>query len=112
MATRKVPRLGFMSGALFAEYSEILHRPAIAHLHLRAARETDRLLMVIAASGMWRNPASADPAPDSGDDHLSALLANWTGSRLITGDRRLLDRPPRPGTVLTPRAADSLIRQP
>lgn len=104
--------LYLMSGALFAEYSEVLRRPAIARLHVRTVPETDRLLMVMAANGMWRQPASADPAPDSGDDHLWALLASWPGSRLITGDRRLLDLPPRPGAVLTPRAADTFILPP
>lgn len=104
--------LYLMSGALFAEYSEVLRRPAIARFHQRPGREIDRLLMVVAANGMWRQPSSAGPAPDSGDDHLWALLASWPGSRLITGDQRLLDRPPRPGTVLTPRVAETLIRLP
>lgn len=101
--------LYLMSGALFADYSEVLRRPAIARLHRRTDPEVDRLLMVLAANAMWRQPAAADPAPDAGDDHLWALLASWPDSRLVTGDRRLLDNPPRPGTVLTPRAAGALI---
>lgn len=101
--------LYLMSGALFAEYSEVLRRPGVARLHRQTDDEIDRLLMVLAANGMWRHPVSADPAPDSGDDHLWALLASWPNSRLVTGDKRLLDSPPRPGAVLTPREAASTI---
>ena len=98
-----------MSGTLFAEYSEVLHRPAVARLHRRTDDEIDRLLTVLAANGMWRQPAAAAPAPDLGDNHLWALLASWPESRVATGDRRLLDNPPRLGAVLTPREATSLI---
>lgn len=101
--------LYLMSGALFTEYSEVLGRPGVARLHRRTDDEIDRLLMVLAANGMWRQPAAAVSAPDSGDDHLWALLASWPGSRLVTGDMRLLDSPPRPGAVLTPREADGLM---
>ena len=101
--------LYLMSGALFTEYSEVLGRPGVARLHRRTDDEIDRLLMVLAANGMWRQPAVAVSAPDSGDDHLWALLASWPGSRLVTGDKRLLDNPPGPGAVLTPREADGLI---
>ena len=101
--------LYLMSGALFAEYSEVLRRPGVARLHRQTDDEIDRLLMVLAANGMWRQPADAVHAPDSGDDHLWALLASWPDSRLVTGDKRLVDNPPRPGAVLTPREAASLI---
>ena len=101
-----------MSGALFTEYSEVLRRPAIARLHRRTAHEVDRLLTVLAANAMWRQPAAAAPAPDTGDNHLWALLASWPESRLVTGDRRLVDNPPRFGAVLTPREAIALIGSP
>ena len=101
--------LYLISGALFAEYSEVLRRPGVARLHRRTDDAIDRLLTVLAANGMWRQPAAAAPAPDPGDNHLWALLASWPESRLVTGDRRLLDCPPRRGAVLTPREVSPLI---
>lgn len=101
--------LYLVSGALFAEYSEVLRRPAIERLHQRTGDELERLLTVLAANGMWRQPAVAASAPDAGDDHLWALLASWPDSRLITGDQRLLDNPPQLGAVLTARGASALI---
>jgi len=101
--------LYLVSGALFAEYSDVLRRPAIARLHRRTGDELERLLTLLAANGMWRQPAVAASAPDAGDDHLWALLASWPDSRLITGDRRLRDNPPQVGAVLTPREVSALI---
>ncbi len=98
-----------MSGALFTEYSEVLHRPAVARLHRLSDDEVARLLTVVAADAMWRQATTAAPAPDAGDNHLWALLASWPESRLVTGDQRLLDSPPRLGAVLTPREASGLI---
>ncbi|MDE2763041.1 MAG: putative toxin-antitoxin system toxin component, PIN family [Gemmatimonadota bacterium] len=98
-----------MSGSLFAEYSEVLCRPAIARLHRLADDEVDRLLTVLAANAMWREPGTTASAPDAGDNHLWALLASWPESRLITGDRRLLDDPPGPGAVLTPCEVSGLF---
>ena len=65
--------------------------------------------MILLANGMWRQPAAAAPAPESGDNHLWALLASWPESRLVTGDRRLLDCPPRPGAGLTLGEVSPLI---
>ena len=98
-----------MSGSLFAEYSDVLRRPAIVRLHRLADDEVDRLLTVLAANAMWREPATAASAPDAGDVHLWELLASWPQSRLVTGDRRLLDDPPRFGAVLTPREVSGLV---
>lgn len=98
-----------MSGSLFAEYSEVLRRPAIARLHRLADDEVDRLLTILAANAMWREAATTAFAPDPGDNHLWELLASWPEGRLVTGDRRLLDDPPRFGAVLTPREASGLI---
>ncbi|MDE2980310.1 MAG: PIN domain-containing protein [Gemmatimonadota bacterium] len=101
--------LYLVSGALFAEYSDVLRRPAIARLHQLTGDELERLLTLLAANGMWRQPAVAASAPDAGDDHLWALLASWPDSRLITGDRRLRDNPPQLGAVLTPREVSAVI---
>jgi len=101
--------LYLVSGALFAEYSDVLRRSAIARLHRRTDDEIERLLTLLAANGMWRQPAPAAAAPDSGDNHLWALLASWPDSCLVTGDRRLHDNPPQLGGVLTPRQASAFI---
>lgn len=69
-----------MSGSLFAEYSEVLRRPAVARLHRLSDDEVDRLLTVIAANPMWRQATTASPAPDAGDNHPWALLAIWPES--------------------------------
>ena len=98
-----------MSGSLLAEYSEVLRRPAVARFHRLSADEVDRLLTVLAANAMWREATATVSAPDAGDNHLWALLASWPQSRLVTGDRRLLDNPPRLGAVVTPREASGLI---
>ena len=99
-----------MSGSLLAEYSQVLRRPGIARLHRLTDDDIDRLLTVVAANAMWCQPTVTASAPDSGDDHLWALLASRPDSRLVTGDRRLLENPLRPGAVLTPREAALAIR--
>ena len=101
--------LFLLSGDLFAEYSNVLVRPGIERLHRRPGEEIESLLFDLAANGMWRNPTSTSPAPDPGDTHLWELLASWPESRLVTGDRRLLEFPPRPGAVLTPRSAIEFV---
>lgn len=95
--------LYLMSGALVSEYSAVLRRPGVARYHQRTAKQIDRLLTDLAANAVWREPTAADPAPDSGDNHLWALLASHPGSLLVTGGRRLLENPPRRGVVVTPR---------
>lgn len=99
-----------MSGSLLAEYSQVLRRPGIARLHRLADDDIDRLLTVLAANAMWCQPTVTAPAPDSGDDHLWALLASRPGARLVTGDRHLLENPLRPGAALTPREAVLAVR--
>ena len=98
-----------MSGTLFDEYSRVLCRPGIMRRHGRTAGEIDEMLRVLAANATWCQPASVASAPDAGDDHLWALLASQPDSRLVTGDRRLLEQPPQPGVVLTPRQAVRMI---
>ena len=41
-------------------------------------------------------------APDSGDDHLWALMKACRGIVLVTGDRLLLENPPDFASVLKP----------
>ena len=95
--------LYLMSGALLAEYSAVLRRPRIARLHGRTGDELDRLLTELTANAVWRRPSNHPPAPESGDNHLWALLSSWPHCRLVTGDRLLLEDPPDTAVVLTPR---------
>lgn len=105
--------LYLMSGALFSEYSAVLRRPAVVRYHQRTERQIDQLLTDLAANAVWREPPASDAAPDDGDNHVWALLEGHPGSCLITGDRRLLDNPPRPGSVVTPReVADTFADEP
>ena len=92
-----------MSPALLDEYRAVLLRPTITALHGLAEPDIDRVLVELAANGMWREPASPVAAPDPGDDHLWALLTACPGSILVTGDRRLLDHPPVNSSVILPR---------
>ncbi|MDE2662994.1 MAG: putative toxin-antitoxin system toxin component, PIN family [Gemmatimonadota bacterium] len=95
--------LYLMSEDLIAEYAAVLRRPALVRRHGLNDRDIDQLLTELTANAIWCEPAAGGAAPDAGDDHLWALLASHSGSRLVTGDRLLVDNPP-PGTpVLTPR---------
>ncbi len=95
--------LYLMSSALLAEYSTVLRRPRIARLHGRTDDELDRLLTELTANAVWRQPSTGPPAPESGDDHLWALLSCWPDSRLVTGDLLLVENPPFTAAVATPR---------
>lgn len=92
-----------MSADLFEEYASVLRRPAVARLHKRADDELYRLLGEIAANATWRTPEPSMRAPDPGDNHIWALLADLGGGRLVTGDRLLQDNPPDGASVLSPR---------
>lgn len=92
-----------MSPALLDEYRAVLLRPKITALHGLAEPEVDRVLVALAANGMWREPGAPAAAPDPGDDHLWALLAGSPGSILVTGDRRLLEHPPEGSSVVLPQ---------
>ena len=97
-----------MSDELLSEYSRVLRRPGLVRLHGLTDEELDRLLADLVANAMWRAPAAADDAPDTGDQHLWALLAIHPQGCLVTGDRLLLEHPPRSVSVLSPRSfADS-----
>ena len=101
-----------MSDELLSEYSCVLHRPGLVRLHGLTGEELDRLLADVVANAMWRAPAAAGNAPDTGDQHLWALLASHPQGRLVTGDRLLLENPPGSVSVISPRSfADSFLPQ-
>jgi len=93
--------LYLLSPALLGEYCSVLLRPKITALHGLAESEVDHLLIEITANGIWREPTSVRPAPDRNDDHLWALLGDFPGSALITGDRLLQENPPAGNRVLS-----------
>ena len=93
-----------LSDALLSEYSCVLRRPGLVRLHGLTDEELDRLLADLVANAMWRAPAAAGDAPDTGDQHLWALLASHPQRRLVTGDRLLLENPPGGVSVIAPRS--------
>ena len=97
-----------LSPALLREYREVLLRPAIASRHRLRPVEVDAVLTELVASARWREPASEPPAPDPGDNHLWALLAQ-RDVVLVTGDRLLLESPPAPASVLSARSFLELL---
>jgi putative PIN family toxin of toxin-antitoxin system len=92
-----------LSLEVLAEYRSVLLRPKLVERHGLTESEVDRLLVELAANAMWREPEGGARAPDRGDDHLSALLAAYPGSVLVTGEGLLPDNPPTPGAVISPR---------
>ncbi len=94
--------LYLLSPALLDEYRSVLLRPRLTRLHGLTDAEVDRVLVDLAANAIWREPNQAPAAPDPGDDHLWALLNAFPGSRLVTGDRLLLENPPAHSSVITP----------
>lgn len=99
-----------MSDELLSEYSCVLRRPGLVRLHGLTDEELDRLLADLVANAMWRAPAATGDAPDTGDQHLWALLASHPQGRLVTGDRLLLENPPGRAFVISPRFfADSFL---
>ena len=95
--------LYLMSGDLLAEYASVLRRPRLVRLHGRSEEEIDRLLVELTGNAIWREAPTGDTAPDANDNHLWALLASWAGSRLVTGDRLLVEGVSAGRLVLTPR---------
>lgn len=96
-----------LSPDLLAEYRRVLLRPAIRKRHELTASQVDNILTDIAANAQVREPGDlrAPSAPDRGDDHLWQLLYAAPGATLVTGDRRLIEQPPRFASVVAPRAA-------
>ncbi len=95
--------LYLMSEELIIEYGAVLRRARLASLHRLSGEEIDSLLAEIVANSIWREPAPAESAPDSGDNHLWRLLASDPGSILVTGDKLLLANPPPDHSVISPR---------
>lgn len=93
-----------MSDELLSEYSCVLRRPGLVRLHGLTGEELDRLLADLVANAMWRAPAATGDAPDTGNQHLWALLASHPQGRLVTGDRLLLENPPGSASVISPRS--------
>ena len=77
-----------------------LHK--IQKLHGLQAADVDRILTEIVVNALWREPVLPVSAPDSGDDHLWALMKACRGSVLLTGDRLLLENPTDFASVLKP----------
>lgn len=100
-----------MSEEFLAEYSSVLRRPNLVSLHRLTDTEIDTLLAEIVVNAIWREPVSAEEAPDTGDNHLWRLLASQTGSALVTGDRLLAENPPEAHSVISARRyAESFLR--
>jgi putative PIN family toxin of toxin-antitoxin system len=96
---------------LLAEYREVLLRPGIRRRHGLSAAEVEVLLTDLALNASVRDPPPATGAvPDVGDRHLWALLQSDSAAVLVTGDDALLEHPPEPGRVLSPRRFLFLLR--
>jgi uncharacterized protein len=91
-----------LSPALLDEYRSVLSRPKLVKLHGLTEAQIDQLLVELTANAIWREPKPGSPAPDRGDDHLWALLSAYPGSILVTGDRLLLENPPKQSSVISP----------
>lgn len=93
-----------LSADLFAENSCVLQRRKIRRLHDLSDEEVDILLTELVANAIWREPPAPAEAPDPGDDHLWALLATQAECILVTGDRLLVENPPKEHSVMSARA--------
>ena len=83
----------------------MLLRPAIVERHGLSEEEVDEFLVRIVENAIVREPhPTKEGAPDPGDDHLWTLLDSDPRAILVTGDRLLIEKPPRLGSVISPRA--------
>lgn len=106
MPAGRIPFL--ISSDLLAEYREVLLRPKIQRLHGLSPSEVETVLGRLRQLGTESHPAStAGAAPDPGDAHIWALLAAHPEVVLVTGDHLLVDHPPEPGRVVSPRELSS-----
>ena len=96
-----------LSEDLLAEYRRVLLRPTIRKLHGLSTDQVGVVLTRIVLNAQIRDTTGqqAPGAPDRGDDHLWQLLHASPGATLVTGDRRLIERPPDIASVISPRAA-------
>ena len=95
--------LYLMSAELLDEYASVLQRPKLVRLHGLSDEEIDSLLSELLANAIWREPGTPSKAPDAGDDHLWSLLASYADCLLVTGDRLLIENPPRRRSVISAR---------
>lgn len=91
------------SQALLEEYRKVLLRPGIQKFHRLSDQEVDTVLEEIVVNGIWREVTDGPQAPDSGDNHIWALLNSHPGSVLVTGDKLLIRHPPDFASVMLPK---------
>lgn len=91
-----------LSDALLAEYRSVLLRPALTKAHGLGQGEIDVILVELARHTIVLSPRAADPAPDSGDQHLWDLLAARDDLVLVTGDKLLQRKRKMRRRILTP----------
>ena len=85
--------LYLMAGDLLDGYSSVLRCPALVRVHRCTDDDIDLLLASLVANSIWREPAVDGDAPDSGDNHLWALLATFPQA-LLGYRRRTATRQP------------------
>ena len=100
------------SAELLNEYALVLRRPKLVRLHGLSDEEIDSLLSELVANAIWREPGVPAKAPDPGDDHLWALLTSDAECLLVTGDRLLVENPPRSNSVISARGFVDLYLPP
>jgi len=93
-----------LSIELLAEYRGVLLRPRIRSRHRLAGNAVDVVLTVIAAAGVVLEADRLGARPAGDDGHLWQILAAAPGAVLVTGDRRLFERPAAPDRAVAPRA--------
>jgi putative PIN family toxin of toxin-antitoxin system len=95
-----------LSIELLAEYRAVLLRPKIRRRHGLRPAEIEVVLTEIAANGSVTAivPPPEGRAGRGGDDHLWRILEAVSSAVLVTGDRRLIERPAEGACVVTPRA--------
>lgn len=84
----------------------MLLRPKIRRRHGLRPAEIGVVLTEIAANGSVIDvvPPFEGSASKGGDDHLWRMLEADSSALLVTGDRRLIEKPPEGFRVVTPRA--------
>ncbi len=99
-----------LSVELLAEYRAVLLRPKIRRRHGLSQTQIDLLLTEIVANGVVLDiEPPAGRTARKGDDHLWRILAAASSTLLVTGDRRLVERPVGGSRVMTPREFSELL---
>lgn len=89
---------------LLTEYRTVLLRKKIRARHGLDEDEIDLLLEALATNAVVADIAERDEtAPHVGDNHLWRLLSARPGAGMISGDARLLRKPPPDTRLVTPR---------